>query len=262
MNPLSKLPLSVIIITCNEADRLPRTLASISWADQVVVVDSGSEDATCEVATSAGAEVVSHAWEGYSAQKSFAVGLTRHDWVLWLDADEEVSAPLAASIRLAMDRQASRLDRCHAYALNRRTCYLGRFLRFGGWYPDRKVRLFHKGSAEFDGRAVHEDLVVDGEIGFLPGDLFHYTYRDLTHHIRKTHEFAEVWARERADQRPVRGWELVVHPAAKAVKSYFVRGGFLEGWRGMLLAGMASYSVWLKYALLKEYQEGRRRRSS
>ncbi len=156
-----------------------------------------------------------------------------------------------------MSREGSGDDRYGAYALNRRTCYLGRFLRFGGWYPDRKVRLFNKKCAEFDGRAVHEDLVVDGEIGFLPGDLNHYSYRDLDHHIQKTHEFATVWAEERVSRRPVRGWELVIHPAAKAIKSYFVRAGFLEGWRGMLLAGMASYSVWLKYALLKEFQERR-----
>jgi len=250
-----KVPVSVIIIAYNEEDRLPATLASLDWADQVVVVDSGSIDSTRELAAAAGADVAEHPWEGYSKQKQFALTLTRHTWVLWLDADEVVSGELAASISAALEIQGTGDGIYAAYSFNRRTSYLGRLLRFGGWYPDRKVRLFNKELSVFDGALIHEGLIVDGEIGFLRGDLYHFSYRDLDHHISKTHEFAQVWPEQHHDSAPVRNWEMIVHPAAKAIKSYFVRGGLLEGWRGMILAGMASYSVWLKYALLREKQQ-------
>ena len=246
-------PLSAIIIALNESDRIPRALASLSWVDQVVVVDAGSRDGTPDLAAQAGAEVVHHDWEGYSKQKAFAVGLTRHPWVLWVDADEEVSPELRRSIEGTLMCPAEGVTPS-AYAMNRRTCYLGRFLRFGGWYPDRKVRLFNKSRAAFDGSLIHEGLHIDGSVGFLRGDLLHYSYRDLDHHIRKTHEMASLWAEQERDRRRVTIWEMAIHPAAKAMKSYVLRAGFLEGWRGLVVAGMASYSVWLKYALLREAQ--------
>jgi len=251
----SRLPLKVIIITLNEADRLPRTLASVSWADQIVVVDSGSRDTTRDVAAAAGAEVVEHRWEGYSAQKQFALGLARHPWVLWIDADEVVSDTLRESIGKILALPTQGTDPLSAYAVNRRTYYLGRFVRFGGWYPDRKVRLFRRDSATFDGRLVHEGLRVAGSVGRLRGDLLHYSYRDLSHHIRKTHEMARLWAAQEGERRRVGFLELVVHPVAKVIKSYLFKGGFLEGWRGLVMAGMGSYSAWLKYALLRELQE-------
>ncbi len=246
-------PISAIIIALNEADRIPRALASLSWVDQVVVVDAGSRDGTPELAAQAGAEVVHHDWEGYSKQKAFAVGLTRHQWVLWVDADEEVSPELRRSIEETLMRPALG-ERPSAYAMNRRTWYLGRFLRFGGWYPDRKVRLFNKARAALDGSLIHEGLHVDGPVGFLRGDLLHYSYRNLDHHIRKTHEMASLWAEQEKDRRRVAMLEMAIHPAAKAIKSYVLRVGFLEGWRGLVVAGMASYAVWLKYALLREAQ--------
>lgn len=246
-----RLPLSVIIVARNEADRLPRTLASVSWADQIILVDSGSTDGTVEIAAAAGAEVIVHPWEGYSAQKQFALSRARHQWVLWVDADEVVSAQLRDSIEHKLANGAA--PRFAAYAVNRRSFYLGRFIRFGGWYPDRKVRLFDRTRAGFDRRQVHEGLRVDGRIGRLSGDLWHYSYRDLDHHVRKTHEMAKLWAEERAG-RTVTVFDLTLRPFAKAMKSYVLRAGFLEGWRGLLIAGMGASAVWLKYALLREQQ--------
>jgi glycosyltransferase involved in cell wall biosynthesis len=246
-----RLPVAVIVIACNEADRIGRALASVQWADQILVVDSGSTDGTPELAARCGAQVVSHPWEGYARQKAFAVTLTRHRWVLWLDADEEVSPRLRDEIRALFERGDEALERRAAYAVNRRTCYLGRFVRFGGWYPDRKVRLFDRSRARVGDELVHEGLIVDGPVGLLRGDLWHYSYRNLQHHLSKTHEMARLWAAQQGDRR-VATWEHVMHPLAKAVKSYYLRAGFLEGWRGLLLAGIACYSVWLKYALLRE----------
>jgi len=251
--------IAAILITLNEADRLPRALASVAWADQIVVVDSGSEDGTVEIARHAGARVCIHPWAGYSAQKEYALTLVEHPWVLWVDADEEVSPALRASIEGVLDRSDEGDDAPSAYAVNRRTHYLGRFIRFGGWYPDRKVRLFRRDRARFDGRLVHEGVVIDGRVGFLPGDLWHYSYRDLRHHVRKTEQLAELWAAPLRGRR-VSAAALLLHPLAKGLKSYLLRGGFLEGWRGCLIAGMGCYSVWLKYALLKTAQEENRGR--
>ncbi len=246
-----RLPVAVIIIACNEADRIGRALASVQWADQLIVVDSGSSDGTPELAARHGAEVIAHPWEGYSRQKAFAVSLTRHRWVLWLDADEELSPRLRREIRALFERGPQVIARHAAYAVNRRTCYLGHYVRFGGWYPDRKVRLFDRTRARIGGQVVHEELEVAGSVGFLPGDLWHHSYRSVRHHLAKTHEMARLWADQQGDRR-VAAWEPVLHPLAKALKSYYLRAGFLEGWRGLLLAGIASYSVWLKYALLRE----------
>ncbi len=246
-----RLPVSVLIIAFNEADRIGRAVASADWADQVLVIDSGSTDETRAVAARGGAQVVQHAWEGYGPQKAFGVGLARNRWVFWLDADEAVSPDLARSLRTLFEAGTPRADAHAAYAMNRRTCYLGRFIRFGGWYPDRKVRLFDRARARFSDALVHEELIVDGPVGRLRGDLLHYSYRDLGHHLRKTQEMARLWAQQQPHRRTA-AWEPVIHPAAKALKSYYLRAGFLEGWRGLVLAGIASYSVWLKYQLLRE----------
>jgi len=251
-----RLPVAVIIIALNEVDRIGRALSSVAWAEQRLVVDSGSSDGTPELAARQGAEVIAHPWEGYSRQKAFAVSLARHRWVLWLDADEEVSPRLQGAIQALFARGEQEVARYAAYAVNRRTCYLGHFVRFGGWYPDRKVRLFDRTRARVGEQLIHEELEVAGPIGFLPGDIWHHSYRSVRHHLAKTHAMARLWADQHGDHR-VAAWEPVLHPLAKALKSYYLRGGFLEGWRGLLLAGIACYSVWLKYALLRERPRAR-----
>jgi glycosyltransferase involved in cell wall biosynthesis len=247
-------PITAILITLDEEDRLPRALASLAWVEEIIVVDAGSRDRTQQVAREAGARVIEHPWEGYSEQKTFALQHATHSWVLWIDADEAVSPELRASIEQALARPAAEAGETAAYAVNRRTEYLGRFVRHGGWYPDRKVRLFDRRRASFDGRRVHEGLRVEGTIGRLAGDLWHYSFRNLDHHIAKTHEMARLWAEDQVGRRRVTALEMLLHPLGKGIKSLILRAGFLEGWRGVLLAGMGSYSVWLKYALLRERQ--------
>ncbi len=258
MERLTRLPVTAIIIAFNEADRIGRALRSLSWVDEIVVLDSGSTDETQPLARDAGAQVHVHPWEGYAKQKTIATGHATHRWILWIDADEEVTPELRTSIEQALALQAGTSPPVFsAYAMNRRTSYLGKLLRFGGWYPDRKVRLFDRERAGFGAELVHEELRVDGSVGGLRGDLNHYSYRDLNHHIEKTHEMARLWAAQNSGRSRVALWELLIHPAAKALKSYVVHAGFLEGWRGLLVAGVASYSVWLKYALLREAQAKR-----
>lgn len=258
MERMTRQPVSAIIISFNEADRIDRALRSLAWADEIVVVDSGSTDETQTLARGKGARVHVHPWEGYAKQKTIATGHAAHRWILWIDADEEVTPALRMSIEEVLTLQAGESPPAiSAYAMNRRTCYLGKLLRYGGWYPDRKTRLFDRERAKFGAELVHEELQVDGSVGVLRGDLNHYSYRDLNHHIEKTQEMARLWAEQNAARRRVALWELLIHPAAKALKSYVLHAGFLEGWRGLLVAGMASYSVWLKYALLREAQSKR-----
>jgi glycosyltransferase involved in cell wall biosynthesis len=245
-----RLPLSVIIIARDEADRIPRALASAAWADEIVVVDSGSHDATCAIARRAGARVIPHPWQGYAAQKAFALTQAAHPWVFWLDADEEISPALRASIDNALTLQARGSQRQVAYTVRRRTVYLGRAIRHGGWYPDRKLRLFLRDRARFDDCLVHESVSVAGPVGSLAGDLVHHSFRDFRHHLEKTREMAELWARQEQGRRRARAWDLLLRPLAKGLKGYVWKGGFLDGWRGLLVAGMGSYAVWLKYALL------------
>jgi len=246
----SRRPLSVFVLTLNEADRLRRTLRSVAWADERIVVDCGSTDGTPEVARAEGARVVHHPWEGYSRQKEFSLSLCREDWVLWIDADEEISDPLKKSIEAALRRE----DPPDGFEMARRTIYLGKPLRFGGWYPDWKVRLFRKDRVRFDGLRVHESARVEGTVGRLEGDLLHYSFRSLSHHMEKVDAYATLWASERRGAARARFADLLLHPPAKFAKSYILRLGFLEGWRGLVVASMGALYVALKYAKLKEVE--------
>ncbi len=251
----ARLALSVIVIAYEEADRIGRALRSVQWADEVVVVDAGSRDGTPEVARTHGAEVFHRSWSGFVEQKRFAVEKTRHEWIFWLDADEEVSPELARGIRRALTSESERFA---AFAVRRKTWYLGRFVRFGGWYPDWKVRLFRKDRATFTDVEVHEELVVDGPVGRIDGDLFHFSYRNISHHAEKIRTMAALWARQNMGRR-VSWLHLVFHPFSHFLRSYILRLGFLEGWRGLVIAAMGAYYVFLKYVMLKEgnHTEGR-----
>jgi glycosyltransferase involved in cell wall biosynthesis len=245
-----KLPVSVFILTLDEEDRLPRCLRSLSWAEDVVVIDSGSTDGTVAVARSLGARVVHHDWEGYSRQKDFALTQCEKEWVIWLDADEEISDELAKSLREAL-RSPQRAD---GYEVARRTIYLGKPLRFGGWYPDWKVRIFRRNRVRFDGLSVHESAVVRGRVERLKGDLLHHSYRNLSHHLEKIDTYSTLSAREMNTRRTPKPWDLLVHPPAKFIKAYILRLGFLEGWRGLVVALMGALYVAMKYAKLYELQ--------
>jgi glycosyltransferase involved in cell wall biosynthesis len=255
-----KLPVSVFVLTRDEEDRLPDCLASVGWAGEVVVVDSGSRDATTEIARRFGARVVTHPWEGFAGQKRFAIRQCRHPWAFWLDADERVSPELEASLRELFHAG----PRAAGYEVCRRTVYLGRALRFGGWYPEWRLRLFRRDRVEFPERLVHETAVVSGPVGRLRGDLWHHPYRSLSDHLRKVDAYSSLWARQEAPHRRAHWWSLLLHPPAKFLKSYVLRLGFLEGWRGLLMATMGAVYVAMKYAKLWETQrsgpsgEGRR----
>jgi len=252
------LTLSVSMITKNEEANLARTLASVRWADEIVVVDSGSTDRTEAIAREFGARFFVEAWRGFGAQRNLAIERCTSDWVLALDADEEVSSELAEEIRGLL----SAAPECAAYSVPRRNFFLGRWIRHGGYYPDAKLRLFRKGAAEWEERPVHEKMRSTGRVKRLRGDLLHYAYPTLDGYIEHMNRYSALGARlavaRGKESRSLAGflWNVCVTPAATFAYNYFVRGGILDGREGLLLHLYHSAYVSWKYA--KAWEIGRR----
>lgn len=241
--------LSACIITLNEADRIGACLAALAFCDEIVVVDSGSSDGTREVAVAAGARVIERAFQGYRAQKDFAVSQARHDWVLCLDADEQVTSELRASIESARN---GAFDGAAGYRFARATEYFGKFLRHGNAYPDRVLRLFdrRRGGWHAD-REIHEHVVVHGTVRTLPGDLQHRAYRSLDDQLARYRRYATMMAQHmHARGRRARWYNLIVNPRWRFLRGYLLRGGFLDGWRGLLFASLEADYTREKFARL------------
>jgi glycosyltransferase involved in cell wall biosynthesis len=241
--------LSVCIITFNEESNIVRTLDSVkAIADEIVVVDCGSTDRTVVLARSYGARVFAEPWKGFAPQKNSALAKAGGDWVLSLDADEEVSPELAASI--AEVKAAVGSYAFDGYEVARRNLYLKRWLKRAGYYPDRKLRLVRRGMGQFTLRAVHEDMVTAGRVGRLSGDLIHHAYPTLESFIEHSNRYSSLAAEMVvAEGRP--SWSalnIFVRPVVRFVYNYFFRFGFLDGREGLLvLLTHASYVSW-KYA--------------
>jgi len=237
------------VITRNEEDRLGPCLESAAFADEIVVVDSDSTDRTAAIATEHGARVVTHEFAGHVEQKNHAVSLAKTDWVLCLDADERVTPEL----RDAIERALGGTDLPTAFSMARRTFYLGRWIDHGGWYPDRKVRLFDRRKARWGGVNPHDRVEVDGRTVALHGDIEHYSYRSISDHLKQIDFFTTIAAKEKAaaGQRP-RLWRLLLHPFGKVLRMYLLKMGFLDGRAGFIVAVLGGYYVFLKYAKLWE----------
>ncbi len=242
------MKISATIITYNEQDNLPRALESLGCCDEIVIVDSGSSDGTVELARRGGARVIERDWPGYAAQKNFAAAQASHDWILALDADEELSPELQREL-LDLKRQGAG---CDAYSCPRLAQYRGGWIRHSGWYPDRKVRFYDRRKARWVGDYVHESVRVEGSLGLLQGDLLHYTCATLTRHIDSVNRYTTLAAREMAaNGRRVGLARLLAAPPWEFVRSYFLRRGFLDGRNGFLIAAMAAFYVFAKYAKLR-----------
>jgi len=250
-------PISACIITFNEADRIAACLASLAFCDEIVVVDSGSTDATCELAMAGGARVLTRAFDGYRAQKDFAVQAASHDWVLCLDADERVTQPLRASIEAARGRG---FDAVAGYRFARATEYFGAFLRHGNAYPDRVLRLFDRRRGGWRGaREIHEHVSVDGAVQLLAGDLEHRAYRSLTDQLNRLQRYARLMAEHlHASGRRARIWNLLLNPFWRFFRGYVLRAGFLDGWRGLVYAWVEANYVRQKFVMLWLLERGQR----
>jgi glycosyltransferase involved in cell wall biosynthesis len=248
------LPLSVVLITQNAAAQLPECLASVAFADEVVVVDSGSGDGTAEVAARYGARVVAKEWLGFGRQKQFAVEQAAHDWVLCLDADERVSSELAASLVRALESPEAPV-----YRMARRNRFLGRWLRHGEGYPDWSPRLFDRRQARWSDDVVHEKVLYAVTPGTLAGDLLHDSAEDLGRYLEKQNRYSTLAAQELHRQGRRAGLaELALSPAVRFFKFYLLRLGFLDGLPGLVHISIGCMNSFLKYAKLIELQRGAR----
>lgn len=248
----SRTPLSACIIAFQEEDRIADCIRSLDFCDEVLVVDSHSTDRTREVAAECGARVVERDWPGHVAQKEWTIRAAAHDWVLCVDADERISPSLREELVALKeagfpDRAGWRFPRC--------TNYLGRWIRRGTWYPDHQLRLFDRRRGRWGGHDPHDRVELEGPVGTLRGDLLHYAYRDLQDHLDTIDKYTAIMARglhERGRRASV--LDVVVRPRVRFLRFYVLKLGFLEGWRGLLLAQLAAHYVRLKYARLLALQ--------
>ena len=237
--------ITATIITRNEEHRIAAAIASLSCCDEVLVVDSGSTDRTREIAERCGARVLIRDWDGYSNQKNFAASEARHDWILSVDADERLSIELANEIVSWKQSPAGA-----AGSMPRRAFYLGAWIRHSGWYPDRKIRLYDRRVARWTGDFVHEALNVDGVVHAFRGDLLHFPYRDWTDHLARIDRYTELAAQ--AARKSGKGGNilrLILGPPLSFLRTFVIRAGFLDGWRGVLVAAAGA-----RYIFLREFR--------
>ncbi|HVU10062.1 MAG TPA: glycosyltransferase family 2 protein, partial [Phototrophicaceae bacterium] len=241
------MPLTALVITKNESAHIEACLRSVDWADERLVIDSGSTDDTAAIAARCGATVLTRAWDGYSNQKNFGTSRAKYDWILSIDADERVSPGLAAELLSAM---ASPGDRA-GFRIPRVTFYLGRWIRCTDWYPDLQLRLYDRRRARWNDKLVHESVTADGPVGELRGDLEHFAYRDISHHLDTINKYTTLAADEmRARGRTTGFAELLLHPPAAFLRNYILKRGVTAGTTGLVVSILNSYHVFLKYAKL------------
>ncbi|HLK47266.1 MAG TPA: glycosyltransferase family 2 protein [Bryobacteraceae bacterium] len=239
------MKITATIITLNEERNIARSIESLRCCDEIVVVDSGSNDRTVELASNLGARVIESPWHGYATQKNYAAEQATHDWILSLDADEALSESLEGELWTLKKRGPS----YDAYTVPRLAQYMGRWILHSGWYPDRKVRLYHRAKAKWMGDFVHESVAVRGRVGHLEANLLHYTCDSLSEHLKTMDRYTTLAAEELVSRKQkIHTHNMIVDPIWTLFKTYFLQRGFQDGLEGLTIAYMAALYTFLKYA--------------
>jgi glycosyltransferase involved in cell wall biosynthesis len=251
------LKISATIIAFNEAENIAAACESVRWADEIVVVDSKSTDDTQQIAQACGARVISREWTGFTAQKQFAAEQAAHEWIFSLDADERVSEELRNSIeRLKTGKEESLAD---GYRIARRSFYMNRWIRGGGWYPNYQLRLYRKSRGAWAGAHIHESVKMQehSRVDVLPGDILHYSFTDAQHHHRMIGErYAPLAARQMFESgRRTSNLKIFTVAPATFLRSYLLKGGFRDGLAGLAIARFAAHNAFLKHLMLWEMQQ-------
>jgi glycosyltransferase involved in cell wall biosynthesis len=253
------MKISATVITLNEEANIRAACESLAWADEIIIVDSQSVDQTRQIASHCGARVISRQWPGFAQQKQFATAQASHEWVFSLDADERVSDELRASIEALRAGQADQL--ADGYLIARRSFYQERWIRGGGWYPDRQLRLFKKSSGHWEGKHIHESVKMnaDSRVKILSGDILHYSVRDAAHHHRMIGErYAPLAARQMFEAgRRTSALQIATAAPAAFLRSYLLKAGFRDGLAGLSIACFAAHHAFLKHLMLWELQNKR-----
>jgi len=240
--------LSVVVITKNEEDNIGRCLDSVRFADELIVVDSGSTDKTVVIAESYQAKILYPQWQGFGPAKQAGVEKASGEWILSIDADEEVTPELAGEIKSKIENDNGTCG----YYFKRKTKFLGKWILHCGWYPDYVLRLFQKQKGKFDNAIVHEKVVTNGPVDYLNSELLHYSYPDLEHYLKKFNRYTTMGAEEAfRNGRKAKLTDIVINPAASFVKHYFLKQGFRDGLEGFVLSSLSSMSVMVKYSKLR-----------
>lgn len=250
--------ISVCITAGNEEKNIRRCLDSVTWADEIVVVDSFSEDKTVEICREYTDRVYQHEWLGYIGQKNLIKDLAKGPWILFLDADEEVSPDLRDEI--LSEFQSGAAKQVDGYEFPRMVRYLERWITHGDWYPDTKLRLFRKDKGECGGQEPHDRTTVHGTVKGLRSPLYHYTYTDITNQMATLNRFTTISAFSKHKEGR-RLWlsDLVLRPPLRFLRCYFIKRGFLDGIPGLVVAVFTSFGVFVKYAKLWEIELNRRK---
>ncbi|HZQ45571.1 MAG TPA: glycosyltransferase family 2 protein [Verrucomicrobiae bacterium] len=253
---MSDLPISVCMISGAESRRIARALESVSgWTREIIVVlNNDVQDGTEQIAMDRGAKVFREPWKGHIAQKNSAASKASQPWILGLDSDEAVSPELKGQIEQALAAE-QRQETHAAYSFPRLTFFCGRWIRHGDWYPDRSIRLWRKGRAEWGGVDPHDKLKVNGTIGQLHGDLLHYNAESLNKQIAKVSAFSDDFVKDALARGRKASWfDLAFRPVWRFLRSYFFRFGFLDGWQGWHIAWMTAFYTVTRYAKVREAQ--------
>jgi glycosyltransferase involved in cell wall biosynthesis len=246
--------LSAVVITCNEEQRLRACLDSVAWVDEIVVVDAESQDKTVQIAREFTDHVLVRPWPGFAPQKNFALEQATGDWILSLDADEQVSAELRDEATAVLARAGG----ADGYAVPRRNVFLGQWVRHGGLYPDWQVRLFRRGRGRFLQRDVHESVQVEGRVERLTGHLVHRSYSGVADFFERANRYSTLAAEGLVREGVrARARELVLRPLGRFLAMYLLRGGFLDGRKGLLLAALYAYYVFMRTAKVWEATRAR-----
>jgi glycosyltransferase involved in cell wall biosynthesis len=250
------MKISVVIIALNEEDRIEDALKScLEVADEIVVVDSYSTDKTVDIAKKYGAKIFEKTFVDYGTQKNFALQMAENEWILNLDADERVSDSLKDEIvklKKGKDIQAD------GFLINRKTSYMGRWIKHSGWYPDRKLRLFRKKKSRWQGR-IHERLTLDGETARLPGDILHFTYRDMTDHVNRLNRYSRMQADDIVkNKKKLLFLRCLLLPPITFLRFYVWKTGFLDGFPGLVIALVSSWATAMKYIKALEIKKNRK----
>jgi glycosyltransferase involved in cell wall biosynthesis len=244
-------PVTVTVITKNEAEALADALKSVSWADELIVVDAESSDDTVKIARQFTDRVYVRPWNGYVDQKNHAAGLSSHDWIFSLDADERSTPELGDEMRSLLET----VPPLNGYRIPRVSFYFGRWMRTTDMYPDYQLRLYDRRKARWDGMYVHESVKVDGPVGYLKSELQHHPYRDLSEHLVRMDRYTTLAARQmHARGQRAGAMDLLFHPPAAFLRNYLLKGGFRDGKAGLVISIVNSYYVFLKFAKMWEIQ--------
>ena len=239
------MKITATIITLNEERNIARAIESLRCCDEILILDSGSVDRTVELAQKLGARVIEAGWRGFAGQKNWAAEQAAHDWILSLDADEALSESLEAEV-LTLKKNGPRYD---GYTMPRLANYLGRWILHSGWYPDRKVRLYDRRKAKWVGSFVHESVHVHGRVGHLESNILHFTCESLSEHVKTMDRYTTLAAQDLAARKvAVPLWRLILDPLWTFWKTYLFQRGFLDGLEGLIIAYMAAFYTFLKYA--------------